>query len=376
MPSHALPEPAAPNCGIRYAEVQSSPDTLNRSMPTAMQALVKRRAEPGIWLESVPVPAVATNEVLIKIHQTGVCGTDLHIYHWDDWAQRNIRVPRIIGHEFTGEIAAIGPGVRGFEIGDRVTGEGHVTCGICRNCRAGKRHLCHLAVGIGGGRDGAFAQYLVLPAANLWKVHPDIPTGIAAIMDPLGNAVHSALSFDLIGEDVLVCGAGPIGIMAAAVCRFAGARHVVITDVNDYRLALARRVTACRGVNVSRESLDEVVRELKMSNGFDVGLEMSGNPQALNDMIRHMYHGGHIGLLGFLPPTTTLDWDEVIFKGLHLKGIYGREMFETWYKMTQMLRNGLDISGVITHVFPAADYRQAFEVVHSGECGKVVLDWQ
>jgi threonine 3-dehydrogenase len=345
-------------------------------MSTTMKALVKNRAEPGIWQESVPVPGIATNEVLVRVHMTGVCGTDLHIYNWDDWAQRNIEVPRIIGHEFVGEIADIGPGVRGFAIGDRVTAEGHVNCGICRNCRAGKRHLCHMAVGIGGGRDGAFAEYLVVPAANLWKVHPDIPPEIAAIMDPLGNAVHTALSFDLIGEDILVTGAGPIGIMAAAVCNFAGARHVVITDVNDFRLELAGRISPCRAVNVSRESLDDVLPELKMSNGFDVGLEMSGNPQAFSDMIRHMYHGGHIGLLGFLPPTTEINWDDVIFKGLHLKGIYGREIFETWYKMAQMLRSGLDIAGVITHVFPVDDYHLAFEVVHSGECGKVLLDWR
>jgi len=345
-------------------------------MQTTMQALSKHRAEPGIWLVSAPVPAPGTNEVLVKIHVTGICGTDLHIYNWDGWAQRNIQVPRIIGHEFVGEIAAIGDGVSGFAVGDRVTAEGHVTCGLCRNCRAGKRHLCHLAVGIGGGRNGAFAECLVVPAANLWKVHPDIPSATAAIMDPLGNAVHTALSFDLIGEDVLITGAGPIGIMAAAVSRFVGARHVVITDVNDYRLELACKTTACRGVNVSRTSLDEVVSDLQMSNGFDVGLEMSGNPQAFKDMIKHMYHGGHIGLLGFLPPTTEINWDEIIFKGLNLKGIYGREMFETWYKMTQLLRSGLDISPVITHVFPVADYHQAFEVVHSGECGKVLLDWR
>jgi threonine 3-dehydrogenase len=345
-------------------------------MQTNMQALSKHRAEPGIWLVSAPVPAPGTNEVLVKIHITGICGTDLHIYNWDGWAQRNIQVPRIIGHEFVGEIAAIGDGVSGFAVGDRVTAEGHVTCGLCRNCRAGKRHLCHLAVGIGGGRDGAFAEYLVVPAANLWRVHPDIPSATAAIMDPLGNAVHTALSFDLIGEDVLITGAGPIGIMAAAVSRFVGARHVVITDINDYRLELARKTTACHGVNVSQTSLDEVVRDLQMSNGFDVGLEMSGNPQAFRDMIKHMYHGGHIGLLGFLPPTTEINWDEIIFKGLHLKGIYGREMFETWYKMTQLLRSGLDISPVITHVFPVVDYHQAFEVVHSGECGKVLLDWR
>lgn len=345
-------------------------------MQTTMKALIKQRGESGIWLEKVPVPSLGANEVLVKIHLTGICGTDLHIYNWDDWAQRNIRLPRIIGHEFVGEVAAIGEGVHGFEPGERVTAEGHVNCGLCRNCRAGKRHLCHLAVGIGGGRDGAFAEYLVVPAGNLWKLHPEIPAEIAAIMDPLGNAVHTALSFDLIGEDVLINGAGPIGIMAAAVSRFAGARHVVITDVNDYRLTLAEKVAVCRAVDVGRDSLDAVMAELKMSNGFDVGLEMSGSPQAFNTMIAHLYHGGYIGLLGFLPPDTEISWDDVIFKGLHLKGIYGREMFETWYKMTQMLRSGLDISRVITHVFPVADYQEAFAVVQSGQCGKVLLDWR
>jgi len=341
----------------------------------SMKALVKSRAEPGIWMKSVPIPKVSTNEVLIKIHKTGICGTDLHIYNWDDWAQRNIHVPRIIGHEFVGEIAEIGQGVYGFKIGDRVTAEGHINCGICRNCRAGKRHLCDKAVGIGGGRDGAFAEYMVIPAANLWKVHDDISSEVAAIMDPLGNAVHAALSFDLIGEDVLITGGGPIGIMAGAVCRFAGSRHVVITDINDYRLELAHDLGKTRTVNTSHESIDKVIEELNMSNGFDVGLEMSGNPKAFNDMIKHMYHGGHIGLLGFLPTTTEINWDDVIFKGLHLKGIYGREMFETWYKVSQMLRSGLDISKVITHKFNKNDYHDAFDIVHSGECGKVILEW-
>jgi threonine 3-dehydrogenase len=340
-----------------------------------MKALVKSHNEPGIWMESVPVPVVSTNEVLIKIHKTGICGTDLHIYNWDDWAQRNIQLPRIVGHEFVGEIVEIGPGVHGYSIGDRVTAEGHINCGICRNCRAGKRHLCHKAIGIGGGRDGAFAEYLVMPAHNLWKVHPDISSELAAIMDPFGNAVHTALSFDLVGEDVLITGAGPIGIMAAAVCRFAGARHVVITDINAYRLELAASMGVSRAVHAANESIDDVIRELNMSNGFDVGLEMSGNPQAFNDMIRHMYHGGHIGLLGFLPPATEINWDDVIFKGLHLKGIYGREMFETWYKMSQMLRSGLDISKVITHKYKINAYEEAFNVVHSGECGKVILEW-
>lgn len=340
-----------------------------------MKALYKKHAKPGIWMESVPVPSAETNEVLIKIHKTGICGTDLHIYNWDGWAQRNIHVPRIIGHEFVGEIVAIGPGIDGFEIGDRVTAEGHITCGICRNCRAGKKHLCHKTIGIGGGRDGAFAEYLIMPAANLWKVHPDISSEVAAIMDPFGNAVHAALSFDLIGEDVLITGAGPIGAMAAAVCRFAGARHVVITDINDYRLELASTMGVTRAVNVTHNSIDSIINELKMSNGFDVGLEMSGNPTALNDMITHMYHGGHIGLLGFLPPNTKINWDDIIFKGLHLKGIYGREMFATWYKMSQILRSGLDISKVITHIYKVDEYQEAFAVVHSGECGKVILEW-
>ncbi len=340
-----------------------------------MKALVKSRPAPGIWMESVPIPEVSTNEVLIKIHKTGICGTDLHIYHWDEWARRNIRTPRIVGHEFVGEIVAIGPGVQGYSIGDRVTGEGHVTCGICRNCRAGKRHLCDKAVGIGSGRDGAFAEYMVMPAFNLWAVHPDIPSEIAAFLDPFGNAVHSALSFDLVAEDVLVTGAGAIGLMAAAVCRFVGARHVVVSDINDYRLNLARGLGVTRTVNVSREPLANVIRELRMSNGFDVGLEMSGSPIAFNDMIAHMYHGGRIALLGFLPNATQIDWDQVIFKGLHLKGVYGREMFETWYKMTQMLRSGLDIMPVLTHRFPADQYHEAFEVLHSGQCGKIILEW-
>ena len=341
-----------------------------------MKALVKSRAEPGISLEDVPIPQAGTNEVLIRISKTGVCGTDLHIVNWDGWAQRNIHPPRIIGHEFVGHIVDIGAGVTAYRVGDRVSAEGHITCGVCRNCRAGKRHLCAHAVGIGGGRDGAFAEYLVMPAANLWPVHPDISSELAAILDPYGNAVHCALSFDVVGEDVLITGAGPIGIMAAAVCRFIGARHVVVTDVNDYRLALAARMGASRIVNVTRDSVDAVMRELKMSNGFDVGLEMSGNPQAFNTMIKSMYHGGHIALLGFLPPSTEISWDEVIFKGLHLKGVYGREMYETWYKMTQLLRSGLDIAPVITHRFKVDDYAQAFEVLRGGECGKVILEWE
>ncbi len=340
-----------------------------------MKALVKSRPEPGLWLESVAVPTAGPNEVLIKVAKTGICGTDLHIFNWDGWARRNIRVPRIIGHEFVGEIVAIGPGVTGYRAGDKVTAEGHITCGICRNCRAGKRHLCARAVGIGGGRDGAFAEYVVMPAFNLWTVHPDIPFEVAAILDPFGNAVHCALSFDVVAEDVLITGAGPIGLMAAAVCRFIGARHIVVTDTNDYRLELAARLGASRTVNVARESLADAMSCLKMSNGFDVGLEMSGNPTAFKDMIAKMYHGGLIALLGFLPPSTEIDWDEVIFKGLHIKGIYGREMFETWHKMTQLIRSGLAISPVITHRFPFDCYEEAFEVVRSGRCAKVLLEW-
>jgi threonine 3-dehydrogenase len=341
-----------------------------------MKALIKSRPEPGIWLEQAPKPQAATNEVLIKISKTGICGTDAHIYHWDGWAQRNIQTPRIIGHEFVGHIVEIGEGVTGFKVGDRVSGEGHITCGICRNCRAGKQHLCAKSVGIGGGRDGAFAEYLCMPAYNLWPIHDDISSDIAAILDPLGNAMHCALSFDVAGEDVLITGAGPIGIMAAAICDFIGARHIVITDTNDYRLGLAGRMGKIRTVNVGREDLHGVMKELNMSNGFDVGLEMSGNPAAFNSMIDTMYHGGHIALLGFLPPQTEISWDQVIFKGLHLKGIYGREMFETWHKMSQLLRTGLNVGPVITHRFPVDDYEEAFRVVHSGECGKVILEWE
>ncbi|ALP51688.1 L-threonine 3-dehydrogenase [Candidatus Tenderia electrophaga] len=341
-----------------------------------MKALVKSRSEPGIWLQDVNIPKPGTNEVLIRIEKTGICGTDLHIYNWDAWAQRNIKTPRIIGHEFVGRIVDIGPGVKGYELGARVSAEGHINCGLCRNCRAGKRHLCHKAVGIGGGRDGAFAEYLVMPAGNLWPIHDDISSDIAAILDPFGNAVHCALSFDVVGEDVLITGAGPIGIMAAAACRFIGARHIVITDVNDERLQLAENMGASKAVNVSGNSIEAAMEELKMSNGFDVGLEMSGNPRAFNSMIQNMYHGGHVALLGFLPPETEISWDQIIFKGLHIKGVYGREMYETWYKMTQLLRSGLDITPIITHRFAVDDYEEAFRVVHDGHCGKVILEWE
>ncbi len=341
-----------------------------------MKALVKSRSEPGIWIEEVPMPVVGTNEVLIKMSKTSICGTDLHIYNWDAWAQRHIEIPRILGHEFVGHIVEIGHGVEGYKIGDRVSGEGHITCGICRNCRAGKRHLCHKSVGIGSGRDGAFAEYMTLPADNLWPIHDDITSDIAAILDPLGNAVHCALSFDVVGEDVLITGGGPIGIMAGTVCRFIGARHVVVTATKDYRIKLAYKMGASRTVNVYREDIEDAMQVLNMSNGFDVGIETSGSPSAFNSMIDNMYEGGKIALLGFLPPETEISWDQVIFKGLVLKGIYGREMFETWYKMTQLIRSGLPIEPIITHRFLIDNYEEAFKIVHDGQCGKVILNWE
>ncbi len=340
-----------------------------------MKALVKRSAEPGIWMEDVPAPALSTNDILIRIEKTAICGTDLHIYEWNDWAQRTIKPPVIIGHEFVGEVVEIGPGVTHYSVGDRVSGEGHITCGYCRNCRAGKRHLCNLTIGIGINRDGAFAEYLVMPERNIWPVHKDIPSDIASFFDPFGNATHCALSFEMVGEDVLITGAGPIGIMAVAICRFVGARHIVITDINEYRLALARKMGASLTLNVTREKIEDSIARLGMTDGFDIGLEMSGNPRAFNDMVKTMYHGGRIALLGILPETTRINWDDVIFKGLHIKGIYGREMFETWYKMTQMLQSGLDISPVLTHKFHVDDFQQAFDIMESGRCGKVILEW-
>lgn len=326
-------------------------------------------------MEDVPIPGTGTNDVLIKLHKTAICGTDLHIYLWDEWSQRTIHPPLTIGHEFVGEIVETGPGVIHYSVGDRVSGEGHITCGYCRNCRAGKRHLCHKTIGIGVNRDGAFAEYLVLPERNIWPVHHDISSDIAAFFDPFGNATHCALSFEMVGEDVLITGAGPIGIMAVAICKFVGARHVVITDVNDYRLNLAKKMGASKTINVTTGSIGKCLQELKMSNGFDIGLEMSGNPNAFQAMIHHMYHGGRIALLGILPQSTQINWDEIIFKGLHIKGIYGREMYETWYKMTQMLRTGLDISGVLTHKFHIDDFQKGFDTMESGQCGKVILEW-
>ncbi|MGE0581726.1 MAG: L-threonine 3-dehydrogenase [Steroidobacteraceae bacterium] len=340
-----------------------------------MRALVKAKAEPGIWMQDVPEPTIGHNDVLIRMRRTAICGTDMHIYKWDDWARRTIRVPMAVGHEYCGEIVEIGSEVRGFSIGDRVSGEGHLTCGYCRNCRAGRRHLCRNTVGVGVNRPGCFAEFMALPAVNVFKLPDAIDDEIASILDPFGNATHTALSFGLVGEDVLITGAGPIGIMAVAIARFAGARHIVITDVNDYRLALARRLGATRVVNVARDSLDGAMQSLGMVEGFDVGMEMSGNPAAFRDMLRTMHHGGSVAMLGIMPEGTGIDWDQVIFKGLMLKGVYGREMFETWYKMASMLQSGLDIRPVVTHRLPIVDYRDGFEIMGSGQSGKVILDW-
>ena len=340
-----------------------------------MRALVKAKAERGIWMEDLPVPPIGHNDVLIKVNRTAICGTDIHIFQWDDWASRTIPVPMAVGHEFSGEIVDRGAEVRGFEPGDRVSAEGHITCGTCRNCRAGRRHLCQNTTGIGVNRAGAFAEYLAVPAFNVFKLPDAISDDMAAILDPLGNATHTALSFDLVGEDVLITGAGPIGIMAVAIARYAGARHVVITDVNDYRLDLAKKMGASVALNVSRGSIAATMQQLGMEEGFDVGMEMSGNPQAFRDLLKSMHHGGQVALLGIPPGDTAIDWNEVIFKGLVLKGIYGREMFETWYKMSSMLQSGLDIAPVITHHFPVDDYLPAFELMESGKTGKVILDW-
>ncbi|WOI24846.1 L-threonine 3-dehydrogenase [Cobetia amphilecti] len=340
-----------------------------------MKALAKLKAEPGIWMTETAVPEIGHNDVLIKIRKTAICGTDMHIYQWDEWSQATVPVPMVTGHEYAGEIVALGSEVRGYEIGDRVSGEGHITCGHCRNCRAGRRHLCRNTEGVGVNRPGAFAEYLALPAYNLFKLPDEISDDLAAIFDPFGNAVHTALAFDVVGEDVLITGAGPIGIMAAAVIRHIGARHVVITDVNDYRLALAERMGATRTVNVSRESLKEVMAELDMHEGFDVVLEMSGVPSAVEQMLDVINHGGKIAMLGIPPGEMAIDWTKVIFKGLTIKGIYGREMFETWYKMASLIQSGLDLSPIITHRLDVADFQQGFEIMGSGQSGKVVLDW-
>jgi len=336
---------------------------------------VKRRPESGLWMEEVAAGVVGPNDVMIRVRAASICGTDLHIWDWNDWASRTVPLPLVVGHEFEGVITVLGAEVNGLAVGSRVAVEGHVTCGHCRNCRAGRRHLCRNAVGIGVQRDGAFAEYVVVPAANVYVMPPDLPEGLGSCLDPLGNAVHSALSFDLVGEDVLVTGAGPIGLMAAAVARFVGARHVVVTDVNSYRLELARRMGATLAVDPTASSLGEVLERLGMAEGFDIGLEMSGSPAAVHWMLDAMNHGGRVALLGIPDREIPVDFDRVIFRGLTLKGIYGREMFETWYRMGVMLQGGLDITPVITHRFPAARFEEAFAVVRSGQCAKVVLDW-
>ena len=341
-----------------------------------MKALAKLEAAPGLTLCDVDRPAVGPNDILIKIRKTAICGTDVHIWKWDDWARKTIPVPMHVGHEYVGTVVELGSEVQGFKIGDRVSGEGHITCGHCRNCRAGRRHLCRNTIGVGVNRPGAFAEYLALPAFNAFPIPDGIPDDLAAIFDPFGNAVHTALSFNMVGEDVLVTGAGPIGIMAVAVARHVGARHVVITDVNDYRLGLARTMGATRAVNVAREDVRQVMKELGMTEGFDVGLEMSGNPQAFRTMLQVMQHGGKVALLGIPPADTAIDWNQVIFKGLEIKGIYGREMFETWYKMVALLQSGLDIAPVITHRYPVADFAEGFAMMISGQSGKVILDWE
>ncbi len=340
-----------------------------------MRALVKSRPEPGLELCDLPVPEIGPMDVLIRIRKTAICGTDVHIWNWDSWAQKTIPVPMTVGHEYCGYIEAVGSGVTDLSPGDYVSGEGHLVCGRCRNCLAGRRHLCPNTEGVGVNRPGAFAEFLSLPYRNVYKLDSSIPETLAATFDPLGNAVHTALSWDLVAEDVLITGAGPIGCMAAAVCRFAGARHIVVTDVNPYRLQLAQRLGATRIVNVSEESLEDVKAELDMKEGFDVGLEMSGHPSGLADILEHSSHGAHVSLLGIFPDKLPVDFDKIIFKGLVMKGIYGREMFETWYKMSSMIRAGLDTSAVITHEFPATDYEQAFETMCSGNSGKIVLDW-
>jgi threonine 3-dehydrogenase len=340
-----------------------------------MKALVKREPAKGIWMQQVPRPVPGANEVLVKLHMTAICGTDLHIYKWDEWSQRTIKPGLVIGHEFVGSIAEIGPGVTGYSLGQRVSAEGHVVCGHCRNCRAGRPHLCPNTVGIGVNRNGAFAEYVVVPSSNLWPIPDEIPSELAAFFDPFGNAAHCALEFDVIGEDVLITGAGPIGIIAAGICKWIGARHVVITDVNDYRLNLAREMGATRTVNVGRESLKEVMREIGIE-GFDVGMEMSGHPGAFNDMLDAMYHGGKVALLGILPKGAGVDWDQIIFKGLVIHGIYGRKMYETWYKMTQLVRSGFPLHKALTHQIAIDDFQTGFDLMESGQCGKVVCRWE
>lgn len=340
-----------------------------------MKSLIKAKSERGLWLADSCVPEPGPNDVLIRVHKTAICGTDIHIFNWDEWAERTIPVPMTVGHEFMGRIFETGSEVKHFHVGDRVSGEGHITCGTCRNCRAGNRHLCRNTIGVGVNRPGAFAEYVVIPAANVYKLPDEIPDEIGALFDPFGNAVHTVLEQDLVGEDVLITGAGPIGAMAAAVANHIGARNVVITDLNDYRLDLAGKMGATRTVNVKTECLKDVMHELGMTEGFDVGLEMSGVPSAFSDMLEVMNHGGKVALLGLLPKGAGIDWDQVIFKSLRVKGIYGRRMFETWYKMAALIQSGLDISSVVTHRLGYDEFEHGFDAMNSGRSGKVILDW-
>ena len=341
-----------------------------------MKALVKASAAPGLELQDVPEPKCGINDVLIRVHKTGICGTDLHIYNWDAWARKTIPVPMVVGHEFVGEVVEVGSNVNDFHAGDIVSAEGHVVCGRCRNCLAGRRHLCADTKGIGVNRPGAFAEYISVPMTNVWHHQPGVNLEVAAIFDPFGNAMHTALTFDVLGEDVLITGAGPIGCMAAAIVRHAGARFVVVTDINDHRLELAKRMGANVTVNVAKEKLQDVQKRLGMHEGFDVGLEMSGSPAAFRGMIDNMCHGGKIAMLGIPSEDIAIDWNKVVFNMLTIKGIYGREMYETWYKMTVMIQSGLDIMPIITHRFGAADFEQGFAAMQSGNCGKVILDWK
>lgn len=339
-----------------------------------MKALIKKNPEPGIWADDVPIPAIGSNDVLIKIQKTAICGTDIHIFNWDQWAQKTIHPPLVIGHEFVGAVERIGDNVHDVEVGELLSGEGHVVCGRCRNCHAGRRHLCIEPSCIGVDRHGAFAQYLSIPVSNVWHCDPAIPAEVHACFDPFGNAVHTTLSFDLVGEDVLITGAGPIGLMAVAVAKHAGARYVVITDVNPYRLELAKKMNPTLILDARNETIRDAQKKLDMKEGFDVGLEMSGSPAAFKDMLANICHGGKIALLGIMPPTQ-IDWDHVVFNGLNIKGIYGREMFETWYKATMLIQKGLDITPIITHRFHYTEYAKAFETMASGNAGKVILDW-
>ena len=339
-----------------------------------MKALVKKIPGKGIWMEEVPKPKIGVNDVLVKIKKTSICGTDLHIYKWDEWSQRTIKPPMTIGHEYVGTIADMGSGVTNLKIGERITGEGHIACGHCRNCRRGKNHVCQNTVGIGVNINGVFAEYAAIPASNIITLNKKISDDWISIFDPYGNATHTALSFPVVGEDVLITGAGPIGCMAAAICRFAGARYIVVTDLNEYRLDIARKMGATKAINPTKEKVADVVKELGMV-GFDIGLEMSGSPAAFNDMIANMYNGSKIALLGILPNSTQIQWDKIIFKAIQLKGIYGREMYDTWYKMEQMVLSGLDLSPVITHHFPITEFQKGFDIMEEGNCGKVILHW-